>query len=372
MTTYAWPDSRVFRPATSMLQVVDNLQRVNESPLSGYTQTLAMPGARWAWSFTFPAQTVADRDLLEAYLLALSGRANRVQLWDLKRPMPLGDINTSGVTLAASASQFATSVQLAGVRPAGELLYGAGFGADTNADGLSDHLTTYATGSYAGVNYTRVGFSGNAQRVTATTLGGTTTSQVGWRWTANTVLTEGKTYSIAADLYGSAGTSVAIELDCYNASNVFLGRIYNTWAGSGVGYDRRSVSGAAPAGTAYGVLYIYMHSNSAGSPELRADNVTLRESSTAAAFTLATLKGGDWLALPDQLLRCVADATADESGLMTVSVRQMLRNAQTAATAVTLAKPTGLFMRTEAGIALPRQPGPVEPEITCDFVEAFA
>ena len=35
MTTYAWPSTRQFTPQLAELRVVDNLQRLHESPLSG-------------------------------------------------------------------------------------------------------------------------------------------------------------------------------------------------------------------------------------------------------------------------------------------------------------------------------------------------
>ena len=87
----------------------------------------------------------------------------------------------------------------------------------------------------------------------------------------------------------------------------------------------------------------------------------------------ATLLAGDWLGLAGgQLVRVVSDAQADDLGRMTVEVRHMLRQAATSGSAVTLDRPTALYMRAESGLIMPRQPGNAEPGLAVDFVEAFA
>lgn len=204
MANYAWPDGRLFTPATATLRVVDTTQRVAESSHTGDVQTTSMPGARWAWDFDFATDDVGQRAQIEAFVVRLSGRQHRVQLWDLKRPLPRGTINLSGVTLAASAAQFAESLQLAGC--------GAG----------------------------------------------------------------------------------------------------------------------------------------------------------------ATLLAGDWLAVGGQLLMACETATANGSGVMTVPVRHMLRQAVTSGAAVTLQRPTALYIRTDSDLAMPRGPGRRQPGFALQFIEAFA
>lgn len=205
MTIYAWPTTRAFLPHTAQLRVIDNLQRTSESPLSGYTQTLSMPGARWGWDFDFGAHDQASRAKVEAYLLRLSGREHRVRLWDFKQPRPRGTINLGAVSLGAAAAQFATTLPLSGC--------GAG----------------------------------------------------------------------------------------------------------------------------------------------------------------KTLLAGDWLAVATgQLVRVVADAVADAGGLMTVEIRPMLRLALSSVSAVTLDSPTALFVRTEAGLTLPRSAGDAVPGFSVGFAEVFA
>lgn len=204
MSVYTWPDAPWAVPSATELRVVDTLQRVSESPLSGAVQTLSMPGARWGWGYDFDAQPHDARMQLEAWLIGLSGRQHRVRLWDTKRTRPRGSINLSGVTTSGSAAQFAEQLTLQGC--------GAG----------------------------------------------------------------------------------------------------------------------------------------------------------------KTLLMGDWLATPTQLLRCTEDAVANGSGVMVVKVRHMLRAAVASGTAITLDKPTALYIRTEANLAARRELWTVEPPLACEFVEVFA
>lgn len=205
MAVFDWPDTRTFVPQRTEWRIVDTLQRASESQLSGYVQTLAMPGAKWGWAFDFAAHAPAERRDLEAYLLRLNGREHRVRLYDIKHQRPEGTINLSGVTVRDVAAQFATTLVLAGC--------------------------------------------------------------------------------------------------------------------------------------------------TAGS----------------------TLLAGDWFGVASgQLLRCVADATADGAGVMTVEFRHMLRAALSAGGTVTLYRPTALYVRTDAGLAVPRIGGQAMPGFSVEFTEVFA
>ena len=202
MTTYTWPAE--FVPGQAEMRVIDNLQRYSESPLSGYVQTLAMPGARWGWQFDFSAQRMDQRMRLEGFLQRLNGMQHRVRLWDLKHPRPRGTVALSGISVNASVAQFATSLVMLG---------------------------------------------------------------------------------------GATG---------------------------------------------------------------------------------ATLLAGDWFATATQLFRCVADTSFDGSNLATVEFWPPTRAAIAPAAAITLDKPTALFVRTEAGIALPPRPGQAAEAFSVGFMEVFA
>lgn len=131
MTTYAWPDADWAEPGSAELRVIDNLQRGNESPLSGHVQTLGMPGARWGWALDFDHQLLADREQLEGFLVGLSGREHRVRLWDMQRPRPRGTIGLTGVTTSGVTAQFAEQMTLVGCGAGASLLRGDWFGTPT-------------------------------------------------------------------------------------------------------------------------------------------------------------------------------------------------------------------------------------------------
>jgi hypothetical protein len=90
-----------------------------------------------------------------------------------------------------------------------------------------------------------------------------------------------------------------------------------------------------------------------------------------------TLLAGDWFKVTTstgaQVLQVVADATANGSGVMTVEFRAMLRGSVAAASAVTLDKPTALYVMIEdAGLMVPRAPGGLCPQFDAQFIEVFS
>lgn len=85
----------------------------------------------------------------------------------------------------------------------------------------------------------------------------------------------------------------------------------------------------------------------------------------------ATLLAGDWFAVGGQLLMCVVSATANGSGVMTVEFRHLLRAAVAGGAAVTLIRPTALYILTQSSLDFPRVGGNAEPPVSADFVEVF-
>lgn len=379
MTTYTWPDTRAFQPQAQELRVVDNTQRTAESSLSGYVQTSAMPGTRWGWGLDMAPDTQADRAALEAYLLRLSGRQHRVQLWDMRNPRPRGNIGSSGVTLGATAAQFATSLTLAGCRGDSALL-GGSFEADGNADGVADGWvrfsggTTGTLGQY--LDTVSVVAGSKAQFLQAATLGGTVLDRNGVVQLAVPVARfAGSIVTAAVHYAATAGTSLAIYVTWQDGGGTAISGadLYATAVATG-GAQYLEASGACPAGAATASVQIYQHSGAGALAVLYLDAARLVAGATSAAFPVpATLLAGDWLGLTGgQLVRVVVNATANDAGAMTVEVRHMLRSAVASGTAVTLDKPTALFVRTEAGIMLPRMAGNYEPGVSLDLVEVFA
>ena len=86
-----------------------------------------------------------------------------------------------------------------------------------------------------------------------------------------------------------------------------------------------------------------------------------------------TLLRGDWFGFASgQLCRVIADATSDGSGDMTVYFRHSLRAAANSGTAITLDKPTALYILTDPTLELPCRPGRAQEGFGFDIVEVFA
>jgi hypothetical protein len=378
MTVYSWPDTRAFQPQGHELRVVDNTQRTVESSLSGYVQTNSMPGARWGWSLDMAPDSRADRAALEAYLLRLNGRQHRVQLWDMRNPRPRGNIQLTGVTLGATAAQFATSLVLAGCVPARNILLGGSFEIDANADGLADGWVRYSAGSVGALTASRsagiVVQGVYSQALAASTLGATSSDRQGILRSGFSVTSlAGRNAVLSMVVLGTLNSSCEVQLVWRDAANMIISGLSTSVAFT-TGLQSVSLTGLCPANAVSCLIYVWQHSNTGATPSFYVDAVQLEAGSTPTAYDgPATLLAGDWLGLTGgQLVRVVADATANDAGAMTVEVRHMLRSAVASGSAVTLDKPTALYVRTEAPLALPRMPGNVEPGMSLDLVEVFA
>ena len=378
MAIYDWPSSRTFTPQTAELRVIDNTQRALESPMSGYVQTLSMPGARWGWGFDFGVHADADRDALEAYLLRLSGREHRVRLWDLKRPRPRGSIQTTGVTLAATAAQFATTLQLGNCRGGNHLL-GGSFEVDTSGDGIADGWTRFSSGATGTLSAGLLFASGTEhgsyrQFMAAAALGADASSQQGVRQAGVSVAhLAGQPIMLACSAAATTGTGIRLFIEWYNGTGVLISTNDSTATATG-SVQTVSHASIAPTNAVTATVYVWQQAGTGAAAELHIDVVRLLPGSNVLPYpATATLLAGDWLRLANgQLVRVVADAVADDLGRMTVDVRHMLRSSVASGSAVTLDKPTALFVRTEAGLMLPRMPGLAAPPMSAEFVEVFA
>lgn len=86
----------------------------------------------------------------------------------------------------------------------------------------------------------------------------------------------------------------------------------------------------------------------------------------------ATLLRGDWIKVGTQSLKVVADATADGSGVMTVTVRNMLRAAVSAGAAVTTNNVSSLFVLADPNWSAAFNPGNIADPFTIDLIEVFS
>lgn len=89
-----------------------------------------------------------------------------------------------------------------------------------------------------------------------------------------------------------------------------------------------------------------------------------------------TLLAGDWFsvvtAAGSQLVMNTADATSNASGVMSVTIRHALRAAVSAGAAVTLDKPTSLYIMTDSKFVIPRSGGNDCPPFATAWQEVFS
>jgi hypothetical protein len=111
-TIHTWPSTRDFHPVSFTWGVRDN-SRSFVSELSGAMQTMSLPGTRWAVLMEINNQAPDARARVEGFLTRIR-QANRIEMHRLDRPRPIGTIALNGVTLAATASAFASTVSLSG------------------------------------------------------------------------------------------------------------------------------------------------------------------------------------------------------------------------------------------------------------------
>ena len=111
MTTLSWPTA-LSRDVSEWQLVLRNMTLTQASPMNQSTQTIELPGARWACSFSYGMLEEADSALLEATLVQLAGRAGRVYLWNFARPTPRG--SAAGTPLVKGAGQTGNSLIIDG------------------------------------------------------------------------------------------------------------------------------------------------------------------------------------------------------------------------------------------------------------------
>ena len=111
MTTIAFPV--LTAKPTQYAFGQNNNSALNTSPMSGSTQTIEMPGARWTLAIGYINVISPDRGRLSAFLAAMRGMANRVALYDIVHSIPAGTmrgtITTVGVTAAGAISVALTA-----------------------------------------------------------------------------------------------------------------------------------------------------------------------------------------------------------------------------------------------------------------------
>jgi hypothetical protein len=119
MTTITWPAGVV--PDTFALRL-SATQRVHASPFGGSEQVVDLLNDRWMISMSLPKRTRAQAAAIEAFINAMRGMTNTVNLYHFGRKTPRGTM--VGSPTCNAASQGAASVTLASAGAGATLLAG--------------------------------------------------------------------------------------------------------------------------------------------------------------------------------------------------------------------------------------------------------
>jgi hypothetical protein len=110
-----WPSS--LTPTTLEIGIKSNTQ-VSVSDLSGYVQTVELPGARWSMSISMPPLKREDSAALEAFIAKLRGQAVRAVMPVFSRSTPRGTWGGSPVVNnnagSPTLSQTGTTLETSG------------------------------------------------------------------------------------------------------------------------------------------------------------------------------------------------------------------------------------------------------------------
>lgn len=119
MTTIAFPTG--VAPDTFALRL-SATQRVHASPFGGSEQVVDLLNDRWMISMSLPKRTRAQAAAIEAFINAMRGMTNTVNLYHFGRKTPQGTM--VGSPTCNAASQGAASVTLASAGASATLLAG--------------------------------------------------------------------------------------------------------------------------------------------------------------------------------------------------------------------------------------------------------
>ena len=88
-------------------------QRVSAAPFGGSEQAVDLLNDRWLCSLALPPNSQANAAQLEAFIAAMRGQTNTINLYHLMRPAPRGTMRGT-LTLSAAAAQGAASLSITG------------------------------------------------------------------------------------------------------------------------------------------------------------------------------------------------------------------------------------------------------------------
>jgi hypothetical protein len=351
LSDFIWPfaaGDRNFAPDAFDEAIEFNVELTTSR--SGRVTTLSLPGARWRCVMRFPDASVAylvQRRQLEAFFASMRGGADRLLLWNLLTPEPLGNMRGT-VTLAASVAAGASTAQITGGLAKPNLLRNSSFENDSNSDGLADDASVYYDVLPANFSKSRVAGNGSAfaQRVSGDVASG---SSIGVLRSLDGI-TPGTAYSLSCDINSNtAGMASQFYIGWYTAGSTFISDSTGPLgAPFSFSWNRRSFTAIAPPGAAIASVYAWF-TNTSGSLIVGAncdfDNIQFEAAASATPYAgLPTLLRGDRISFGGQRVMLTADATANDAGTVTVSFQPAHRAGAASGAALTLVKPTTKYV----------------------------
>lgn len=144
MTTLSWP-SLSRDPTRFEWWLQANVQE-HVSPFTGTTQTQELPGAYWVARIEYVNVQEADARLLWSLLMRLRGRAGRVFVPQLGRPVPLGAAGGSPLVMGAGQTGVELDIDGGPLSTAGWLVAGDFIGVSGKLYMVTDTVTTNGAG----------------------------------------------------------------------------------------------------------------------------------------------------------------------------------------------------------------------------------
>lgn len=386
MATIAWPANDAAFRVAEMVRGSISARKVNPSSLNGSVQTVLLPGTRQKLRITWPKQSYLERARVGGLLAALKSGHNRLALHDFARPQPR--YLAGSPTVSGAVGQFAESLSIAGtITPGYNLLARTQDFANAAWTKTTLNVTADATAAPDGTTTsdkltesTTAATTHTAQQATATSFAAGELVAVSL-YAKSSERTQIRVGALAAGAIAAIGAAIVdLSTGAVVSQTGLAGGPTITAAANG--FWRVSITvqaSSAGAVTAFARPCLAGTDSYAGTvgSGLFVWGAQAEKAETASAYSgLPKLEQGDWLSVPlstglTQLLRVTADTVGET--LTAVPVQPSLRAGVSNGAAVTIIKPTALYVPAEPdSIEEPYAGRFMAPDVSVEFVEVFS
>lgn len=339
-----------------------------------------LPGWRWTGVLAVPDEGLNNRrsrQKVESLMTRWVAGANRMRLYNVARPAPLGTLR-GAPTLSASAAKGATSIQITDGLAAPNLAINGSFSVDTDGNGMSDGFTAYSAGSPGTITQSRLNVSGRGlvQRIFASAFGSSASHRVGL-W-ANDVLVSPADGSLSVGVDVAAISTVAgdavISINWIDGADAYISSSASSPFPLLGSYGRATLTAAIPSNAAKARVYVYAIPRTVVADALFGfylDGLQIEYGEVSTPFTgEPTLLDGDLIGIGGQRVMVSQDVTLNGIGAGTVNFWPPLRYAVGSGTLVEWDKPKVLAVPKSRPLMIPFQ-GTKMPGFSVEWVEAW-